>query len=192
MPQKPDKVCSIAECVRPRFSKGFCQRHYLRYHKYGDPSATKRPLQGLSFEERWTRSVLPEPSCGCWLWVGAVGSEGYGQIYYEGRLWRAPRLSWVRARGKIPPGLQVCHKCDVRLCVNPAHLFLGTHAENMADAANKGRKPRGSGNHNAKVTEGAVLAIRASKESQTVLAKRYGVGVWTISQIRTRKTWKHI
>lgn len=192
MPQKPDRECCVGPCGKPRFSQEMCQRHYRLAGLYGDASTARRPLQGASIENRWAASVIPVPESGCWLWVGAMGSEGYGQLHYEGRSWRAHRFAWVRQFGTIPAGLQVCHKCDVRSCVNTAHLFLGTHADNAADAARKGRKPHGSNNCNAKVTEAEVLEIRASNESQTVLARRYGIKPVTISQIRTRKTWRHI
>lgn len=138
-----------------------------------------------------------EKSEDCWLWTGSQVAAGYGVLPIDGKLYFAHRLSYVLANGEIPHGMLVCHSCDNRLCVNPDHLWLGTQLENMRDKARKGRagntNPKfGEQHHFSKVTEDDVRAIRASNESQKVLAERFNISKSAVSAIKIRKTWKHL
>lgn len=94
--------------------------------------------------------VMPEPNSGCWLWTGALTTAGYGQFPGRGAAFRsrlAPRISYQLFRGPIPSGACVLHTCDVRCCVNPDHLWLGTHLDNQQDKCRKGRHPNQKKTH---------------------------------------------
>lgn len=107
---------------------------------------------------------------GCWLWTGAVRGNGYGAISLGGQfgpLAATHRVSYEIHNGPVPAGLFVCHRCDVRLCVNPAHLFLGTNMDNVRDMLNKGRHPQLSKTHcrNGHPFSGANLIITTRRGS---------------------------
>lgn len=105
-------------------------------------SYTPDDLAALA-ERFWPR-VRQLDHAACWLWTGGLGPRGYGHIAFQRRVWRVHRVAWLLSRGPIPHGLQVHHRCDVRLCCNPQHLWLGTQAENVTDMCIKERhRPRG-------------------------------------------------
>jgi len=124
------------------------------------------------------------PTDTCWLWTGTTDGR-YGLLDVA----KAHRVSWTIRRGPIPPQAHVLHHCDVTLCVNPAHLFLGDPGVNARDRQAKGRtvlhRPR-------KLTEEAVRDIRASDESNVVLARSYGVTGANIGYVRKGVTWSHV
>lgn len=132
---------------------------------------------------------------GCWLWSGAISAHGYGYIKQHGQARLAHRVSWEMEGGPIPNGLFVCHRCDVRNCVNPKHLFLGTHDDNMQDASEKGRWACGEKQWMSKLTAAQVVEIRRLRSNGIklkVIAEEFGVSTPTICQIINRKLWAHI
>ena len=180
-----------------------------------------KPLPALSsaYIEGFWLNVDKTPGFGphgdCWLWLKGKTKAGYGVAY-----WLGPTSKWLRAYAhrlayllhyhEDPGPLEVLHACDNPPCCNPAHLFKGTHADNLADAAAKGRMhvgekhgwklhpeliPRGEMTSGAKLTETQVLEIRkrvAAGEPQSKLAAIYGVGQKAISKIHLRLRWKHL
>ncbi len=88
---------------------------------------------------RFDDKIVPEPNSGCHLWIATYCGDGYGQFSVKGKAVLAHRYAWERCYGRIPHGLCVLHRCDVRSCVNVAHLFLGTNKDNVIDRAIKSR-----------------------------------------------------
>ena len=144
----------------------------------------------------WSQVEIGEP-IDCWQWTGRTTAD-YGTIYIGARKnVFAHRFAWIATNGDIPKGSGhhgtcVCHRCDNKLCVNPAHLFLGSVAENNRDMASKGRQARGERNGFAKLDTKTVLAIAADSTSSTVLGKQYGIDPSTVRRIRSGIAWSHL
>lgn len=134
------------------------------------------------------------------MWTGASNVTGYGRFGITSRRVEfAHRAAWILFRGPIPHGLFVCHKCDVRLCVNPEHLFIGTAKDNSMDASRKGRLriPKESfcsdeRHQVAKLTNDQVREIRRSNSSSKSLAEKFGVTYYTIWNARTYRTFRGV
>ncbi len=157
-------------------------------------------MPGLTLQQRFDRNYVIVTECGCWIWVSRLTTNGYGRFEVDhGRSQpfyrrRAHRASWELHRGPIPPGLCVLHRCDVRCCVNPDHLFLGTPADNSADMVKKGRQARGAKINTNILTEDQVREIRILYQdmSQRAIARKFGVSRWCIQDIISGKNWKYL
>lgn len=162
--------------------------------------------------------IKVEKTEGCWLWTGATIRDGYGTITIDGRSVKAHRIAWELTYGPIPEGMLVCHRCDNPSCVRPDHLFLGTHADNVHDCIQKGRRntptgeqssfrrhpeqfttfrtmprPKGEAHGLARLTWNQVREIRAKRtigHSLNQLARAYNVSQGTICHIVAHRTWK--
>lgn len=140
---------------------------------------------------------IPEPNTGCWLLLcGTANSFGYGKWGVGVRKQRyAHRLAYVAAYGPIPPGMVVCHKCDVSACVNPDHLFAASQGDNIRDCVAKGRHkpppPRsGEAHHQAKITQSDAEAIRRDKRPSRVVGPEYGISHAMVCYIRRGTNWR--
>ena len=154
------------------------------------------PAHKLSLDQKlWPKVNKTED---CWLWTGGVTGDGYGQVHHEGRARTVHRLSYEVFKGTIPKGLLVCHSCDIRNCVNPEHLFLGTLSDNARDKVKKGRNyvARGEKSNFSKLKGKQVREIRkkgaTGEFTHKQLAEEYSVTRPLIGYIMNRKIWTHL
>jgi hypothetical protein len=152
----------------------------------------------LSIKDRILAKCIPEPNTGCWLWEGLPNAAGYGRLNIEGRPTFAHRLSHQEFKGPVPDGLFVLHRCDTPACVNPAHLRVGTKADNSREMKERDRKRgpenpvRGESVGVSKLTEADVRKIRADNRTLKAIAADYGVHFSIIWDVKKRVTWRHV
>lgn len=151
----------------------------------------------VDLSDRFWSKVKIRSNDECWLWDGAQdGTDGYGVWWYTSTRHRAAHREAFRlTRGFLTPGLNVLHSCDVRLCVNPYHLFEGTQADNIKDAMSKGRNPHGSLHGNAKLSEEIVVEIillASMGLSGATIGRIYDISTSTACRVINRETWKHV
>jgi hypothetical protein len=192
--------CTVPGCSRPlRYPKyGICGTHYQLYRRNGVPARQPR----MNVEQRFYSYVtMPNGPLACWGWTGAPDRHGYGSLNLRKNSQKtnpikAHRISYEIHYGPIPDGLYVCHHCDNPPCCNPAHLFLGTHQDNVADMWQKGRGKTWSmsGDANPKAVlnpEAARLILDEYRAgaTQPQLALKYGVSQGTISHVTRLDHW---
>lgn len=152
----------------------------------------------IPLAERFWEKVDNTPGQGpngdCWIWKGTLNKDGYGMINVDGRPTRAHIVSYEMTKGPVEHGLCVCHFCDIRQCIRPSHLWLGTPGENVRDMFAKGRgnSPKGERAHASKLTTEQVTSIIADPRRGSDIARAYGVSPSTICMIKKGLRWKHL
>jgi len=191
-------LCSVDGCDRASRCLKMCRMHYVRFRRHGDPLVSDLPPLNATDEERlrfkgWTVVQRRDGMTPCWEWAGGKTLGGYGQLSIGARKKLASRVAFRVWVGEIPPGHDVCHRCDNPPCMNPEHLFSGTHQENFADGSREGRLATGKRNGATKLTREQVEQIRSEYArggiSQATLASRYGVATPTVGHIVRYLTW---
>lgn len=192
------RECSIEWCKSRPVAHGWCNRHYLRFRKHGDPVAVGHSCTSDA-EAKFRESVRITETDECIEWSLTRHKKGYGVFYIgasgSGRSFLAHRFSFEMHNRPLADGEHVRHKCDNPPCVNPRHLLAGSNADNIADKVERGRQPRGEATAIAVLREPEVLEIRAkwgSGSRVSDLARDYGVSPSTVSAVVNRRSWRHI
>lgn len=168
----------------------FVRGHHLPGRPNPHKGESVRPI-----EDRFWAMVDKRGPDDCWEWTGYRSHVGYGTIFYQGKTRKAHRVSYELHYEPLPDDKFVCHHCDNPGCVNPAHLFVGTPADNSADMTSKGRAAAGSEHGMSKLQESDIPVIRRlAAEGLTFaeIGKRYGVTFQTIRCAVKRISWKHV
>lgn len=165
------------------------------------PPLKGRPLDATDFSgadrRRLWAGVSIKGENECWEWTGVIIKDGYGQFHHKGANLLAHRVIFAVTHGRCDGPARICHTCDNPPCCNPNHLWSGTQKENTQDMINKGRRVSSAGemNPNAKLNTNQVIEIRNQHKagaSNKDLAAKYGIGLNTLYEIITRRSWRHV
>lgn len=151
----------------------------------------------MTVVERFMSKVDKQDN-GCWLWNAGVFGSGYGAFGLNGSVVSAHRAAWIIFRGELPAGIHVLHDCDVKLCVNPEHLHLGTNSDNLKEAYDRELRHarKGADHFKSRLTDDVVREVRQKHAEGNVtyeaLSKQYGISNQSMRDAIIGKTWKHV
>lgn len=190
--------CRANDCTRKAVCKGLCDKHYRRLLKHGSENDYgNRVVDEGNDLERFHKKYKVDDETGCWLWIAGTRPNSKGVLYGRHHMQKggsigAHRFSYMTHVGPIPDGKYVCHRCDTPLCVNPDHLFVGSHSDNMKDMVNKGRSFRGRGEKKkgkAKLTNEEAKEILNMDGTYSEIGKIYGVSASVIGRIKRLESY---
>lgn len=192
-------VCTAESCARSQQAKGFCIKHYNRWRRTGNPNQARRMMpRGSTLHHRIEAQRTAGSPDSCWEWEGTIHHSGYGHMQVDGVQKSAHIWAYIDANGPIPEGQMVLHSCDNRRCVNPNHLRLGSHQDNMDDKVERDRCSRlmGELGPSRKITESDAVEIiqRYATESisSAALGRDYGISPSQVQFIVNGKRWPHL
>lgn len=186
------RICSIPDCGKRHFGRGWCNQHYSRWRYNGDPLAlaVKKPTEIQTF---FRKVVLTHDEEACLLWPYARINSGYPNMLHEGRTQLVHRVVCEIAHGAPPTAMhQAAHGCGNKTCVNSRHLRWATQIENEVDKLNHGRLRRGERCYQSGLTDDSareILNLKNSGLQQKEIGALYGVSADVVHQIHSRKTW---
>ncbi len=199
MPPRRFLSCTAPTCNSPHLARGYCVLHYQRWKKHGDVESGGRVRYSLERPEQLKNALLTRrdiSSDSCWLWTMGRGERGYGQWTIKQKTYAVHRVAaHLFLEFNLDSPLLICHRCDNPPCFNPEHLFVGDHADNSVDMVVKKRSAMGAKNGQSKLDDEAVQDIRrrlSQGETQTAIAKAYGVTQPLIGFIDRGLAWKHV
>jgi hypothetical protein len=187
-----NSICSVPECGNIIKAKGWCNRHYLRWRRHGDPVAGSTSHGDPQF---FLDEVIDAHNGdGCLLWPFARNSNGYAQIYRRGILQYVHRIVCERVNGAAPDGHEAAHSCGKghEGCVSKRHILWKTHVDNIGDALHHGTRSRGERHGRAVLSTSDVKIIRAMSKTHEPndIAEIFGVSASHVRAIQSRKSWK--
>lgn len=187
-------VCAVEGCNKPIHVRQWCNAHYLRWRRHGDPTAGRKPQSALGEAVRWMVEHLDHDADECLIWPFGRTGSGYGAIYDGGSQKLAHRWVCLKVHGPAPTSRhEAGHTCGRGHdgCVHPKHLYWASPVENAQDRWAHGTQPHGEGAPNARLTEDQVVAIWGLRGVQTTeaTAKQFGIAKGTVSWIWTGRSW---
>ena len=184
------RICSVDGCGKPPKARGWCNAHWLRWSKYGDPAGGGAMKgSGLSFVYD---IALRSNAADCLEWPYGLNGKGYGMVRVDGVAHLVHRYVCIVAHGEAPSSEhQAAHSCGNRLCCNPAHIRWATPSENQLDRVIHGTSNRGEQSAGAKLRAADVFDIRevTGKEARRATARRYGISVGHVLDIQSGRRW---
>ncbi len=192
------RTCTIEGCGRNHYGHGYCSKHYKRWKKGDDLYRIEAKRSVADPRYFWAKAAVSDNAEKCWEWQAGLSETGYGVatavidgVSYQ----RAHRLAFYFATSHHPGEQFVLHKCDNRRCINPSHLFLGDHNDNMADMNAKGRRALGEDSGRALLTTNDVVQIKSQLQQgrmQKEMADIFGVSPSTVNAIAKGRNWRHV
>lgn len=193
MPRRSKGPCSIDGCARPAVCRGFCEAHYWRWRKYGDPLAGETPMgEPLRFLRE---VVIPYEGDDCLPWPFSRIRSGYGNMLFQGRMQIVPRIVCAVFCGPAPtPKHQAAHSCGRGHagCVNPRHIRWATPLENASDKFRHGTALHGANHPSARLAEADVRRIRQLgrwRQGYKEIADQFGITDGHVANIVARRVW---